>query len=166
MNSKIYFIALFILLQQMVAAQDTTSASKIYKPTTKIYKGLVIYPFQKQIGYRSNLTKTWFSDFKGGMTFSALPFFVLEYNRNRRFVNTQKVKVYAGIGVTFDSYVPGIQSPIGIEFIPIQDVARLSIIAEVAPKLTLGPTNFMNISFSPHIGIAYYLREKTLDEKH
>ena len=122
-------------------------------------KGLALYPFQKQIGYRSNLNRKWFSDFKGGMTFSALPFFVLEFNRNARFVNKEKVKAYSGIGITLDSYVPGIQVPVGIECIPLEGVGALSIIFEVKPKISLGPTNFLNFSFSPHIGVAYYLKQ-------
>lgn len=121
--------------------------------------GLALYPFQKQIGYRGNLNRKWFSDFKGGMTFSALPFFILEYNRNHRFVNKENVKVYSGIGITLDSYVPGIQIPIGMEFIPVAAAGPLSVIVEVKPKISLGPTNFLNFSFSPHLGIAYYLKQ-------
>jgi hypothetical protein len=136
--------------------QDTLTGSNI-----KIYKALAFYPLQKQLGYRSNLTKKWFSDFKGGMTFSALPFFVLEYNRNCRFVNANKVKVYSGIGITLDSYVPGLQVPFGIELVPIATVAQLSFIAEVKPKVSFGPSNFLNTSFSPHVGLAYYFKQKS-----
>ena len=156
-RSFFLFLAL-ALLQLSSIAQDSTSSSKPQTIESIIKKGLTIYPLQKQIGYRSNLTKKWFTDFKGGMTFSALPFFILELNRNRRFVNLDRVKVYSGIGVTLDSYIPGIQVPLGIEFIPLSDVKQLSIIAEVKPKITLGPTNFLNISFSPHIGVAYYFK--------
>ena len=158
MKLKLYFFLLFAVLQFTLIAQDTTSANQPKHSESTIKRGFTIYPLQKQIGYRSNLTQKWFTDFKGGMTFSALPFFVLELNRNRRFVNTEKVKVYSGIGVTLDSYVPGIQVPLGIEFIPLCDVKQLSIIVEAKPKMTFGPTNFLNISFSPHIGVAYYFK--------
>jgi len=134
--------------------QDSTQISK-----DNPRNGLALYPFQKQIGYRGNLNRKWFSDFKGGMTFSALPFFILEYNLNGRFVNKEKVKVYSGIGITLDSYVPGVQVPIGIEFIPVTEMGPLSVIFEVKPKISLGPTNFLNFSFSPHVGIAYYLKQ-------
>lgn len=156
----ICFLSSMILFLSL-KAQDSTVYKNSNFEATKIVKGFVIYPLQKQIGYRSNLTKKWFSDFKGGMTYSALPFFVLEFNRDCRFINTNKVKVYSGIGLTFDSYVPGLQVPLGIEFIPLADVKQLSIIVEAKPKMSLGPTNFLNISFSPHIGVAYYFKEKT-----
>lgn len=150
-----------MIIYQSLNAQDSATFKNANFEATKIIKGFAIYPLQKQIGYRSNLTKKWFSDFKGGMTYSALPFFVLEFNRNCRFVNNPKVKVYSGIGITFDSYIPGLQVPLGIEFIPLADVKQLSIIVEAKPKISLGPTNFLNISFSPHIGVAYYLKSKT-----
>ena len=159
---KLKFITLHLLMTAYLSinAQDTASSASVKPTESKIIKGLVIYPFQKQIGYRSNLTERWFSDFKGGMTFSALPFFVLEFNRNCRFLNAEKVKVYSGIGVTLDSYVPGIQIPLGIEFIPVCDLKQLSIIVEAKPKMTFGPTNFLNVSFSPHLGVAYYFKVK------
>jgi hypothetical protein len=144
-------------------AQDTLAGKE--KPAMKIVKGLTLFPIEKQIGYRSNLNKKWFTDFKGGMTYSALPFFVLEINRCRRFVMTQSVNVYSGVGLTFDSYVPGIQCPIGMEVVPLKDVPHLSVIAEVAPKMTFGPTNFLNITFSPHVGLCYYMKEKPMHKK-
>ncbi len=149
-----------MILVLSISAQDSSSYSISNNAASKIITGFTIYPLQKQIGYRSNLTEKWFSDFKGGMTYSALPFFVLEFNRNRRFVNTNKVKVYTGVGLTLDSYVTGVQVPLGIEFIPLADVNQLSIIIEAKPKISLGPTNFLNFSFSPHIGAAYYFKLK------
>ncbi len=160
MKLKSISFSLLMIIYLSLNAQDSTSYVSRKNEVSKITKGFAIYPFQKQIGYRSNLTEKWFSDFKGGMTFSALPFFVLEFNRNYRFVNTNKVKVYTGIGLTFDSYIPGIQLPLGIEFVPLADVKQLSIIVETKPKMTFGPTNFLNISFSPHLGVAYYLKMK------
>ncbi len=152
--------SLYNLSSVMIKGGDSDAAKNTADAKLKIVKGFAVYPLQKQIGYRSNLTKRWFFDFKGGMTYSALPFFVLEFNRNRRFVNTNKVKVYSGIGITLDSYIPGIQVPLGIEFIPLSDVKQLSITMEAKPKMTFGPTNFLNISFSPHIGVTYYLKTK------
>lgn len=160
MKLKSISFSILMTVYLSLSAQDSTSYINQKNETSKIIKGFAIYPFQKQIGYRSNLTKKWFSDFKGGMTFSALPFFVLEFNRNYRFVNKNKVKVYTGLGLTFDSYIPGVQVPFGIEFIPLNDVTQLSIIAETKPKITFGPTNFLNISFSPHLGVIYYLKMK------
>lgn len=159
MNLKSIVFMLCVLLYTATKAQDTAGANNA-AAETKITKGFAVYPFEKQLGYRSNLNKKWFTDFKGGMTFSALPFFILELNRNRRFVNTNRVKVYSGIGITLDSYVPGIQVPLGIEFVPIADIKQLTIIAETKPKISLGPTNFLNVSFSPHMGVVYYLRMK------
>lgn len=157
MKLKKIILALAVSIAVYAKAQESATVTPVASEQ-KITKGFVIYPFEKQLGYRSNLNKKWFSDFKGGMTFSALPFFTLEFNRNKRFVNTDRVKVYTGIGVTLDSYVPGVQVPFGIEFIPIANVKQLTIIAETKPKISLGPTNFLNISFSPHVGVAYYLR--------
>ncbi len=165
MKLTFYTFLCLTVIAMSLKAQDTTSNKNSNITEAKIIKGFVIYPIQKQIGYRSNLTEKWFSDFKGGMTFSALPFFVLEFNRNCRFVNTNKVKVYTGIGVTFDSYIPGLQMPLGIEFIPLADVKQLSIIVEAKPKMSLGPTNFLNISFSPHVGVAYYFKLKPRNTK-
>lgn len=160
MKLKLNSVFCLMIVVLSISAQDTASFKNSNKTESKIIKGFTIYPLQKQIGYRSNLTEIWFSDFKGGVTFSALPFFVLEFNRNRRFVNTEKVKVYAGMGLTLDSYIPGVQMPLGIEFVPLSDVKQLSIIAEAKPKISLGPTNFLNISISPHIGVAYYFKMK------
>ncbi len=151
---------ILLLLCLLAAAGNLFSQDSIAPSRTRIYKALALYPIQKQLGYRSNLTRKWFTDFKGGMTFSALPFFVLELNRNCRFVNKENVSVYSGIGVTFDSYVPGMQVPFGIEVAPLEKLKQLSVIAEVKPKLSFGPTNFLNISFSPHLGIAYYFKQK------
>ncbi len=154
MNTKNYFTCLVVLFISLsTRAQDTLPL-----PLPKIRKALCLYPIQKQLGYRSNLHQKWFTDFKGGMTFSALPFFTLEINRNKRFVNKEQVKVYTGIGLTFDSFVPGVQVPFGMELVPLEKCQQLSIIAEVKPKMSLGPVNFVNISFSPHIGIAYYFK--------
>ena len=164
MKLKWLFLLSLAIAQLSSNAQDTASYKSSNGLDSKFIKGFSVYPLEKQIGYRSNLTRKWFTDFKGGMTFSALPFFVLELNRNYRFVNTNRVKVYTGIGLTLDSYVPGVEVPLGIEFIPLADVKQLSIIAETQPKISLGPTNFLNISFSPHIGVAYYLRAKA--QKH
>jgi len=161
MKLKLICFLFEMMVYLSLSAQDSVSYNKANYEAIKVVKGFTIYPLQKQIGYRSNLTQKWFSDFKGGMTYSALPFFVLEFNRNFRFVNNPKVKVYSGIGITFDSYVPGLQVPLGIEFIPIADVKQLSIIVEAKPKISLGPTNFLNISFSPHLGVAYYLKTKS-----
>ena len=150
-----YLILIFVVAMNIQAfSQDTLGQS----PNPEIRRGLALYPFQKQIGYRSNLTRQWFTDFKGGMTISALPFLTLELNRCTRFVNKEQVKVYTGFGLTFDSYIPGVQVPIGIEAIPLKQMNQLSVIAEVKPKMTFGPTNFLNVSFSPHIGICYYLK--------
>ena len=145
----------------MAACGHVFSQDSLQPPKIRLYKALALYPLQKQLGYRSNLTRKWFTDFKGGMTFSALPFFVLELNRDCRFVNKENIKVYSGLGLTFDSYVPGIQVPFGMEVVPLEKIPQLSFIAEVKPKMTLGPTNFLNISFSPHVGIAYYFKQKT-----
>jgi hypothetical protein len=161
MKMKLLFFSVLLVLGLSANAQENPPSNN---SQSEIRKGFAVYPLEKQIGYRSNLTRKWFTDFKGGMTYSALPFFVLELNRNRRFVNTDRVKVYSGLGLTLDSYVPGVQVPLGIEFIPLADVKQLSIIAEAKPKISLGPTNFLNISFSPHIGVAYYLKMKTVSK--
>lgn len=158
---KLLLTLLLISFSSFYFAQDTLS----HTPALDIKRGLALYPLQKQIGYRSNLTRQWFTDFKGGMTLSAIPFFVLELNRCKRFVNKEQVKVYAGLGLTFDSYIPGMQVPFGIEVVPIKQVNNLTVIAEVKPKMTFGPTNFLNVSFSPHIGLCYYLKTKSSAKK-
>jgi hypothetical protein len=158
---KHFFTLLFFFVSLSFIAQDTLRQSIVSEPR----KGLALYPLQKQIGYRSNLYRVWFTDFKGGITISALPFLTLELNRCKRFVRKEQVNVYAGIGVTFDSYIPGVQVPIGIEVIPIKQVNNLTVIAEVKPKMTFGPTNFLNVSFSPHIGICYYLKTSATQKK-
>ena len=160
MKKKIIPLLILLALFHKSLAQDTTKQVPV-----RIYRALALYPFEKQLGYRSNLTRKWFSDFKGGMTFSALPFFVLELNRNFRYVNKEKIKVYSGIGITLDSYVPGIQVPLGIELIPFTGLQQLTVIVEVKPKLSVGPTNFVNISLSPHLGLAYYFKQKVETSK-
>ncbi|HEU4719113.1 MAG TPA: hypothetical protein VFU15_14815 [Bacteroidia bacterium] len=128
------------------------------KDSTGLRKALTLYPLQKQIGYRSNFTRKWFFDFKGGVTYSTLPFFNLEFNAARRMVITGKTAVYCGIGLTLDSYVPGVQVPFGIETHPFSDIAQLGFIAEVSPKMTFGPTNFLNVAMPGHFGVAWYFR--------
>lgn len=153
----IHLLLAFIVSSHINAQTPNDSVAKTPEP---IRKALVVYPLEKQLGYRSNLTRQWFTDIRAGLTFSKLPFITFELNRNKRFVNKEKVKVYTGIGLTLDSYIPGMQIPFGIEVIPLHDVKQLSLVAEVAPKVTLGPTNFFNVVFSPHLGVCYYLKTK------
>ena len=156
MKKIISLVFLISLLFSFLARAQSDSLAVKQKKTIK--SGFQIYPLQQQIGWRGNLTKKSFWDFKGGLTLSELPFFVLELNYCRRFVNRSNVKVYWGGGITFDSYVPGIQIPFGIEFCPLQTLEQLTIIAEVSPKMSFGPVNFMNIAFSPHTGLCYYMK--------
>lgn len=132
------------------ASQDT-----IYK------RGFQVHPFQRQIGYRSNLDKKHFIDFKGGMAFTAIPYLALELNVLRRSVNKKQTKVYWGTGVSIEDFVIGLQFPIGIEFSPIANYRQLSIITEIAPRLSYSPNYFFNLQFYPHLGVCYYLKTKS-----
>ena len=130
-------------------------------PQDTMYKsGFQVHPFQKQIGYRSNLDKKHFIDFKGGMSFTAIPYLTLELNVLRRSVNKKQTKVYWGTGVSLEEFVIGLQFPIGIEFSPIANYRQLTFITEIAPRLSYSKSYFFNLQFYPHIGVCYYLKTK------
>lgn len=130
------------------------------KEDTTFKRGFQIHPFQQQLGFRSNLDKKVFLDFKGGLAFTALPYLTLELNLCKRFINKPRTKVYWGIGATLDEFIAGIQFPLGIEFSPIDTQRQLTFILELAPRLSYSQSYFVNIQFYPHVGACYYLRNK------
>jgi hypothetical protein len=121
-------------------------------------RAVSLYPFENKLGYRSNLSKNYFTDIKAGLTFSTLPFLQFELSRNKRFVRKDIFNTYIGVGVTFDSYVPGVQLPIGFEIMPFKQLNNFCIITEVNPKITFGPANFLNTNLQGHLGMAYFFR--------
>jgi hypothetical protein len=123
-------------------------------------RALTLYPLSSQLGYRSNQQKKMFLDIKAGMTFSTLPFVQLAISGDKRWVNKEAVKMYSGLGITFDSFVPGVQFPIGVEFFPVERIDNLSVIIETNPKITFGPTNFLNTNIQGNIGLAYYFAKR------
>jgi hypothetical protein len=122
-----------------------------------IRNAISFYPLEKQIGWRGNLGKSYFTDVKAGMTISAIPFITFEMSRCKRIKLQPSNALYIGAGLTFDSFVPGAQMPFGFEFIPFTHIDNLSFIVEVSPKVTFGPINFLNTNMNAHIGCAYYL---------
>jgi hypothetical protein len=142
------------LFALMLLCSISAEAQEEYK------RALCLYPLNQQIAWRGNNYRKFFSDFKVGMTFSTLPFFTLEYNRCRRFIQQDQFSNYLGLGITLDSYVPGVQIPIGFEIVPLQQMPRFSLITELNPKITFGPTNFLNINLNGHIGVAYYFKSR------
>lgn len=151
-------ICFLLLLSSFKVQSQTTQLDSIYK------KGFQIHPFQKQIGFRSNLDKKYFIDFKGGLSFTALPYFTLELNFLKRFLNKKQTKVYWGAGLSVDEFIFGFQFPMGIEFSPLSNNRQLTFITELAPRLSYSKSYFVNIQFYPHIGVCYYL--KTKQKKH
>ena len=147
-------ICALLLLISVGAHGQSTEPDTVYK------RGFQIHPFQTQIGFRSNLDKKYFIDFKGGLAFTALPYFTLELNVLKRFVNEKQTKVYWGAGLSIDEFVFGLQFPLGIEFSPIYQNRQLTFIAEVAPRLSYSNSYFANIQLYPHVGVSYYLKAK------
>jgi hypothetical protein len=122
-------------------------------------RALGIYPLNSKLSYRSNAQKNIFFDTKASISFSTIPYLIAELNLNKRWVKNNLVNFYTGGGLTLDSYVPGLQVPIGIEIFPFTEVPQFSVAAEANPKLTFGPSSFLNTTILGNLGILYYFRK-------
>jgi hypothetical protein len=143
----------FLLLSIYIAC-----INKIAICQDKQTRALSLYPLENKLGYRSNLSKNYFTDIKAGLTFSTLPFLQFELSRNKRVIQKDIFNTYIGLGITLDSYVPGVQLPIGFEISPLKQLNNFCVIMEVNPKITFGPTDFLNTNLQGHLGMAYFFR--------
>jgi len=135
------------------------------------YRGaLGLHPTTNMISWRSNNLNKRFMDYKLSYkvgSVSGVPFFNLspQVNICWRKQNHESVKLYWGLGLGLETFVPRFSVPLGIEFFPLKSTPQVSIGAEASPELIfLGP-GLMSTTIQGDFAIRYYFNEKVKNKK-
>lgn len=123
-------------------------------------RAISIYPLEGKLGYRSNLNKRAFWDLKAGAFIGGATVFApdVEWSRiwRKRSMLESNVRMYAGVGASWNFIVPGVIVPIGLELILKPISPNLTLIAEANPRFDLFGTGAFQIGFKGHFGLAYH----------
>ena len=118
-----------------------------------------IHPFDKEFSVRTNLNKKQFWDFRTSFDFGYMQGYGyfkyrFEISYNRRPLNAEQIKLYYGVGLAVQDFMPQMVLPFGIEVFPIESVKNFSIASEIIP--TINFVYFAGLSLSTDIAFRYY----------
>lgn len=118
-----------------------------------------VHPFDNEFSLRTNLNKKHFWDFRtrfdaGYMEGYGYFKYRFETRYNRRPLNNEHIKIYYGLGLAVQDFMPQLLLPFGIEVFPLDKVKRFSLATEIIP--TINFAYFVGMGLSTDIAFRFY----------